>query len=463
MAKFEVAMVPWLAIGHITPFIHIANELAGRGHRISILLPNNTALRLQHLILHPNLINIHTIILADIEGLPIGAETASDMPEDPMGHPLAVAIDLTRAQVEEHLSKTKPHFVFHDLVHWIPDITKQLGLISVCFHVISAASLTMPLVLQRIVPEITTLTQEDLSKLPNDFPASFINKLRGYDRYEFVHSLLHISRSPGVGIASFYDRIFISMKNCDVLSIRTCRELEDGFCDFIGNHYGKPLLLTGSVLPELVITPLEDRWANWLGGFEVDTVVFCAFGSQLVLEKDQFQELVLGFELTGLPFFIALKPPIGCQTIEEALPEGFEERVRGRGVVHGGWVQQPQILSHPSVGCFVNHCGFGSMWESLMSDKQVVLVPHLGDQVINTNLLVEELKVAVKVEREDKGWFTKESLSKAIKSVMNRDSEVGILVKKNHVRLKEVLGKPGFTSGYIDKFVLGLHEIVNQK
>lgn len=92
----------------------------------------------------------------------------------------------------------------------------------------------------------------------------------------------------------------------------------------------------------------------------------------------------MGFELTGLPFLVALKPPLGTNSIAEALPEGFEERIQGRGVVYGGWVQQVQILSHPAVGCFVNHCGFGSMWESLMSDCQIVLVPHLGDQILNS-------------------------------------------------------------------------------
>ncbi|KAK9085423.1 hypothetical protein Sjap_025834 [Stephania japonica] len=54
----------------------------------------------------------------------------------------------------------------------------------------------------------------------------------------------------------------------------------------------------------------------------------CAFGSECRPEKDQFQELILGLELTGLPFLVALKPPIGVETIDEALPDGFKERVK---------------------------------------------------------------------------------------------------------------------------------------
>ena len=184
-------------------------------------------------------------------------------------------------------------------------------------------------------------------------------------------------------------------------------------------------------------------------------------GSQIILDKDQFQELVLGFELTGLPFVVALKAPVGCETVEEALPEGFEERVEGRGVVYGGWVQQPLILSHSSVGCFVNHCGFGSMWESLMSDTQIVLVPHLGDQILNTKLLTGELKVAVEVEREGENrWFSKQSLSKAVNSVMEKDSEVGIMVRSNHAKWRELFSQPGFSSGYVDRFIKNLQDIL---
>lgn len=145
--------------------------------------------------------------------------------------------------------------------------------------------------------------------------------------------------------------------------------------------------------------------------------------------------------------------------MEEALPEGFEERVMGRGVVSRGWVQQPLMLKHPSVGCFVSHCGFGSMWESLMSDKQIVLVPFLGDQVLNTKLLVEELGVAIEVERGGNGWVSKESLSKSIKLVMDGGSEVGARLKKSHAMWKKTGGSPGLMNGYIDRFVQNLQEL----
>lgn len=160
--------------------------------------------------------------------------------------------------------------------------------------------------------------------------------------------------------------------------------------------------------------------------------------------------------MTGFPFLIALKPPLGVKTIEEALPEGFEERTKGMGIVYGDLVPQIGILSHSSIGCFVSHCGFGSMWESLMSECQIVLIPYLGDQILNTRLLADELNVAVEVERDENGWFTKENLSKVIRSAMNEGSELGCLVKKNHAKWN-TLTRPGFMSGYIEEFMHNLH------
>ncbi|CBI20242.3 unnamed protein product, partial [Vitis vinifera] len=358
-------MFPWFAFGHMTAFLHLSNKLAERGHKITFMLPKKAQSQLQTLNFHPTLISFHPLSIPHVDGLPPGAETASDIPIF-LTHLLATAMDRATDQLEAALRASNPDFLFYDCSHLAPVLASRLGIKAICYNVVCAASIAIALV-----------------------PAQ-----------------------------------------SDAISIRTCREIEGNLCDYIGT-----------------------QWAQWLGGFKPGSIIFCAFGSQYILEKDQFQELVLGLELTGLPFLVALKPPTGAATIEEALPEGFKERVGGRAAVHGGWVQQPSILSHPSVGCFVSHCGFGSMWESLMNDCQIVLVPHLGDQILNTRVLAGELQVAVEVEREENGWFSKESLCKAIKSVMDEESEVGGLVRKNHAKWKETFARPGFMSNYVDKFV----------
>ncbi|CAI9088726.1 OLC1v1023147C1 [Oldenlandia corymbosa var. corymbosa] len=452
--KLHIVMFPWFAIGHMTPFLHLSNKLAEKGHKISFLLPNKAKLQLEHINLHPNLITFYILAVPQVDGIPPGTETASEIPIFLTTH-LVTAMDKMQGQVKELLQKLKPSIVLFDVAHWIPQLASEIGFKTVNYNVVSAASLAIALVPSRKPDQDRTITESELEKPPPGYPSSTV-LLRKHEAHSF--SFLFLEFGKGI---TLFDRVTTAMKKSDAISIRTCREIEGPLCDYIAKDYEKPVLLTGPVLPESTSEKLEEKWENWLNGFNPGTVVFCAFGSQIVLEKKQFQELVSGLELTGLPFLIALKPPFGSETVEEALPEGFENRVRGRGIVHGGWVQQLAILKHPSVGCFVNHCGFGSMWESLMSDCQIVLVPHLADQILNTRLLAEELKVAVEIEREanSNAWFSKESLCRAIKSVMDSDSEVGNVIKKNHAKWKEILAGPSFLGDYVDKFIEELHQL----
>ncbi|KAK9268345.1 hypothetical protein L1049_000094 [Liquidambar formosana] len=100
------------------------------------------------------------------------------------------------------------------------------------------------------------------------------------------------------------------------------------------------------------------------------------------------------------------------------------------------------------------------MWESLLNDCQIVLLPFHGDQNINARFMVEEINVAVEVERAENWWFTKESLSEAIGSVMDEDSKVGSEVKSNHAKLKEIVLDHDKQGGYIDSFIRNLQDLL---
>ena len=97
-----------------------------------------------------------------------------------------------------------------------------------------------------------------------------------------------------------------------------------------------------------------------------------------------------------------------------------------------------------------------------MSDCQIVLLPYLADQVLNTRLLTDELEVSVEVPREKTGWFSKENLRAAVTSVMDKDSDIGNLVRRNHSKLKEVVVSPGLLTGYTDNFVVTLENLLKE-
>ncbi|XP_031280094.1 UDP-glycosyltransferase 79B9-like [Pistacia vera] len=442
-SKLHVAMFPWLAFGHFIPYLHLSNKLAERGVKVSFLLPKGALTKLQQLNHHPKLIHFFPLVIPHVDGLPPGAETASDVPFS-LHQLLASALDKTRDQVETILTSLKPDIVFFDFGRWIPEITRQVGTKSFYYSVINACTLSFFRVPARRITVETTM--EELIQPPPGYPSTTV-KIK-HNETPHIAGL----NDPRLG-AFLHERLTTGLRECDAIALRSCQEIEGAYSDYLAQQYSKPVLLTGPVLPETPATQLEEKWDKWLNKFEPGSVVYCAFGSQITLQKEQFQELMLGFELSGCPFLVAQTPPHGCSTIEEALPEGFKERIGERGWVHGGWVPQTLILKHPSIGCFVSHCGFGSMWESLVSDCQIVLIPFLPDQVMGTRLMVEELKVAIEVERGEDGMIGKKALSKAIQLVMDNESELGNSVKNNHIKLKNIFSSKDWQDKKIDSFV----------
>ncbi|KAL2494953.1 UDP-glycosyltransferase 79B6 [Forsythia ovata] len=442
--SFKIFMYPWFAMGHLTSFLHLSNKLAERGHKIFFILPTRTQSKLEQFNLHPEQIKFIPIIVPHVEGLPSGTETTADIPFS-LSPLLRYAMDLTQSSIESFLQEIEPHFVFFDFTHWLPSLTRRLGIKSITYFTISPAAAGY------------LLHHESLIEAPKGFPPSSI-KL--YTHEARALNGTNNERELGCGI-TFVQRILMATSDCDAIAFKTCTEMEGPYCEFLENKFKKPVILAGPVLPEPPTSTLDEKWVKWLDQFKSKTVIFCAFGSEARLRKDQFQELLLGFEFTGFPFFVALKSPIGTQSIEEALPYGFTERTRKRGIVHEGWIQQQLILGHPSIGCFVTHCGSGSLSEAMVNECQLVLMPHAGDQIINARLMGGDLRIGVEVEKgHENGLFSKEGVVKAIRSVMEDDSEIGKVVQSNHAKWRDFLLSKGLEESYIDSFVQKLGSLL---
>lgn len=100
------------------------------------------------------------------------------------------------------------------------------------------------------------------------------------------------------------------------------------------------------------------------------------------------------------------------------LPEGFEDRMKGRGIVCTSWAPQLKILSHDSVGGFLTHSGWNSVVEAIQYEKPLVLLTFSADQGINARLL-EEKKIAYSIPRDDcDGSFTRDSVAKSLNLIL---------------------------------------------
>ncbi|KAF3433711.1 hypothetical protein FNV43_RR24814 [Rhamnella rubrinervis] len=105
------------------------------------------------------------------------------------------------------------------------------------------------------------------------------------------------------------------------------------------------------------------------------------------------------------------------------LLDGFEDRVKGVGLVVRDWAPQTEILQHPSTGGFLSHCGWNSCLESISNGVPIATWPMHSDQPLNAVLVTEALRIGLNVKdwaRRDEVVSSSE-ISKAVRRLMASD------------------------------------------
>ncbi|WZZ31973.1 hypothetical protein YC2023_015374 [Brassica napus] len=126
-------MFPWFAFGHMIPYLHLANKLAEKGHRVTFLLPKKAQKQSEHHNLFSDNILFHLLTIPPVAGLPAGAETASDIPIS-LGNFLFAAMDLTRDQVTAAVHALRPDLILFDFAYWVPEMAREHRVKSVVYN-----------------------------------------------------------------------------------------------------------------------------------------------------------------------------------------------------------------------------------------------------------------------------------------------------------------------------------------
>ncbi|RAL39665.1 hypothetical protein DM860_003198 [Cuscuta australis] len=183
----------------------------------------------------------------------------------------------------------------------------------------------------------------------------------------------------------------------------------------------------------------EKECLEWLDSKKPHSVVYVCFGSVASFADSQLREMAAGIEASGQEFIWAIRTPAGEK--EEWMPEGFEERTRGKGMIIRGWAPQVLILDHGLVGAFVTHCGWNSTLEAVCVGVPMVTWPVFAEQFINEKLVTDILRTGVGVgskkwKRLGSDGVKREAVSETIKKVM-----VGEEAEEMRNRAKALKGK----------------------
>ncbi|KAJ3699493.1 hypothetical protein LUZ61_003198 [Rhynchospora tenuis] len=183
----------------------------------------------------------------------------------------------------------------------------------------------------------------------------------------------------------------LSMVKSDGIIVNTFEYLEPDSLAWLRGEHSPPVIAVGPLPPVKMATSTVPTVPTWLDEQPESSVVYISFGSRTAMSKEQIRELGLGLEASSCRFLWVIKTSVvdtGDQTeLSQLLGEGFLERVKDRGFVTKGWVEQDDVLRHKSVGGFLSHCGWNSVTEAAMHGVRVLAWPRMGDQRINADVV----------------------------------------------------------------------------
>ncbi|XP_066385925.1 UDP-glycosyltransferase 91C1-like [Miscanthus floridulus] len=441
--KLNVVLFPWLAFGHMIPFMELAKCLAARGHAVTFLSTPRNVARLPPVPADLSLrVRLVALPAPVVDGLPEGAVSTADMPPEKQ-ELLKKALDGLSAPFAEFLADTvadggrRPDWIIMDFCHhWLPAIAEAHGVPCAMFLIVQAAWIAF--MGPRSANAAHPCTMSADFTVPPKWLPSFPPAIT-YRRHE-ADWILTAFR-PNASRVSDFDRLWQAMDygtrdpRTRLIIYRSCEEVDvPGVFAVLTDLFQQPAVPAGVLLQPVLDDEDDDdsisvlgarpEVLQWLAKQTPKSVIDVALGSEAPLTAKTLHELALGLEIAGVRFLWAFRQPAGMSAPftdddeGELLPAGFEDRTRGRGLVWPGWVPQVRVLAHAAVGAFLTHCGWGSTIEGLVFGHQLVMLPFVADQGLIARTMAER-GVGVEVARDETdGSFDRDGVVEAVRRVV---------------------------------------------
>uniref|UniRef100_A0A2N9G5U6 Uncharacterized protein n=1 Tax=Fagus sylvatica TaxID=28930 RepID=A0A2N9G5U6_FAGSY len=162
---------------------------------------------------------------------------------------------------------------------------------------------------------------------------------------------------------------------------------------------------------DLIQASKDHYYIEWLNSKAESSVVYISFGSLSNTDRNGKEEKEI--------------EKLSCR-----------EELEEKGLIVT-WCSQVEVLSHPSLGCFVTHCGWNSSLESLVSGVPVIGFPQWTDQGTNAKLIQDVWKTGVRVNVNEEGIVESDEIKRCLELVMG-DGDRGEEMRRNAKKWKEL-------------------------
>lgn len=451
--KENIVIFPFMAQGHIPPFLALALQLEQKGYSITYINTPLNVKKLESSIPPSSSIRLVKIPFNSSDhGLPPDAEDIDDLPYNLVIRLLEVspclepAFRKLLADLINQQKGVKPLCIIGDFFFgWSADVAHEFGIFHAIFSGAGGFGLACYYSIWLNLPHRENNEEKGEFMLP-DFPEA---------------GKFHVTQlSPSVLIADGSDPCSIFQRKClpswvnsDGFLFNTVEELDKIGLTYFRRKLGIPVWAVGPLLLPVDgrakasktsgVTPEE--CLEWLNSKSPNSVLYISFGSQTTISASQMMQLAKALDAGGTRFIWVVRPPIGFDTntefiAEEWLPEGFLQRIadQKKGLVVEKWAPQLEILSHKSVAAFLCHCGWNSVLESLINGVALIGWPIAGDQFYNAKLLVEWVGVCVEVARGISFEVRHEDIKYKIELVMG-ENDKGKEIRRKALEVKNMI------------------------
>ncbi|MBA0655587.1 hypothetical protein Goklo_008057 [Gossypium klotzschianum] len=200
------------------------------------------------------------------------------------------------------------------------------------------------------------------------------------------------------------------MSLTDGILVNTWDELEPTTLKALRETKKVPIYPIGPLVRPIEKSVFGNEIIAWLDKQPKQSVIYVSFGSGGTLSAQQVKELAWGLELSQQRFVWVLRPPTendaagtflalgnGSDATLDYLPDGFPARTQDRGLLVPMWAPQVEVLSHPSIGGFLTHCGWNSTMESIVNGVPMIAWPLYAEQKMNASMLTEDIGASLRV------------------------------------------------------------------
>ncbi|KAF5938392.1 hypothetical protein HYC85_022651 [Camellia sinensis] len=308
--KIKVFMFPWLAHGHISPFLELAKTLSSRNFMVYLCstVVNLSCIKRRLTEKDANSIQLVELHVPTLPSLPPNCHTTKNLPPHLMPT-LKKAFDWSRHNFSKMLKTLKPDLLIYDTIQpWAPIIASKRDIPAVVFISTSAT--------------MTSYMLDHYDNPGTDFPFPEIH-LNAYEEDKFIH-LIQSSEN-------YYkekNRFFETLKeSSSIILIKSSREIEGKYIDHLSLLAEKKIVPVGPLVQASINDDEHLHITEWLNKKDRGSTVFVSFGSEYFLTKVEMEEMAHGLELSNVNFIWVVRFPVGQKTrVEEALPKGFLER-----------------------------------------------------------------------------------------------------------------------------------------